>query len=91
MRHRGRSSRRDPVKDLARNMVARAIRRGALPHPNDMPCQDCGHIQFPNGTRAERTRHEYDHVAGYSSEHHLNVEPVCTLCHAEREMERRRG
>lgn len=34
-------------------------------------------------------RHEYDHHQGYGAEHHLDVEPVCTFCHAAREKARR--
>lgn len=30
-------------------------------------------------------RHEYDHHRGYAAAHHLDVEPVCTLCHVKRD------
>jgi hypothetical protein len=53
---------------------------GRRPHPNDLPCTDCSHVWAPG----ER-RHEYDHHLGYAAEHHLDVEPVCTTCHAARD------
>jgi hypothetical protein len=71
---------RDPNKILARQRVNVEVRFGRRVHPNDLPCTDCGHIWF----QGER-RHEYDHYNGYAPEHHFNVEPVCTTCHAARD------
>jgi hypothetical protein len=46
------------------------------PHPNDRPCEDCGHVWFPG----ER-RHEYvDHDA----ERPEDVEVLCVLCRQQR-------
>lgn len=53
---------------------------GRRPHPNTMPCNDCGHV-WSEGER----RHEYDHHLGYAAEHHYDVEVVCTMCHAQRD------
>jgi hypothetical protein len=75
---------RDPNHERARYEVAYALRTGRLINPNELPCMDCSHL----GT--ER-RHEYDHFLGYEPEHHMDVEAVCTLCHADREKARRDG
>jgi hypothetical protein len=64
----------------ARQRINVEVREGRRPHPNSLPCVDCGHIWY-DGER----RHEYDHHQGYGSEHHLDVESVCTLCHAKRD------
>jgi hypothetical protein len=64
----------------ARQTVNVAVRLGRLPRPNDLPCKDCGHIW----TVGER-RHEYDHYLGYAPEHWLDVQAVCTKCHAKRD------
>lgn len=56
------------------------VRTGRRVHPNELPCTDCGHIHTPG-----QRRHEYDHHLGYAPEHHLDVEPVCTSCHANRD------
>lgn len=56
------------------------VRTGHRPHPNSLPCADCAH-EWKTGER----RHEYDHHRGYAAEHHYDVEPVCTLCHARRD------
>jgi hypothetical protein len=71
---------RDPNKLLARSRVNVEVRFGRRPHPNKLPCTDCGHIW----SKGER-RHEYDHHKGYAAEHHFDVEPVCTICHAARD------
>jgi hypothetical protein len=60
--------------------VNEAVKNGRMPHPNSLPCADCGHVWSP----AER-RHEYDHYLGYSAKHQLDVEPVCTQCHVKRD------
>lgn len=70
-------------KVQARQRVNVEVRTGRRPHPNTLPCADCGHIWKPG----ER-RHEYDHHKGYAAEHHLDVEPVCTKCHARRDQGR---
>ncbi len=50
------------------------------PHPNDRPCDKCGHIWF-----AGQRRHEYlDH--GTSS--HEDVEVLCRLCRQQRGLAR---
>ncbi len=71
---------RDGDKLQARARVNQLVRKGDLPHPNSLPCTDCGHV-WAEGER----RHEYDHPSGYVAEHHLTVESVCTRCHAKRD------
>jgi hypothetical protein len=75
---------RDGDKRQARARVNHRVEIGRLPHPNTLPCTDCGHVHV-SGER----RHEYDHHLGYAAEHQLDVEAVCTTCHHEREAERR--
>lgn len=70
---------RDGDKKQARRRVNVLVRSGRLPHPNAIACADCGHT-WKHGER----RHDYDHHLGYDAEHHLDVEPVCTLCHRRR-------
>lgn len=77
---------RDPIHERARKRVAYLIRRGILPHPNTQPCADCGHVWV-----AGERRHEHDHHRGYEPPHDVSVEVVCTLCHADREKDRRHG
>jgi hypothetical protein len=77
----------DPRSDdqkQARRRVNHLVVVGLLPHPNAMPCTDCGHV-WADGER----RHEYDHHHGYDAQHHEDVEAVCTTCHHRREDERR--
>lgn len=69
---------RDGDKVQARYHVNLEVRSGRLANPNDLPCHDCGHLG------ADR-RHEYDHHLGYAAEHHLDVQAVCTTCHAKRD------
>lgn len=64
----------------ARQRINVEVRTGKRPHPNTLPCTDCGHT-WAEGER----RHEYDHHLGYGAEHHYDVEPVCTTCHAARD------
>jgi hypothetical protein len=71
---------REGDKKQARQRVNVEVRTGYRPHPNTMPCTDCGHIWEPG----ER-RHEYDHHLGYAAQHHYDVQPVCTDCHARRD------
>jgi hypothetical protein len=70
---------RDDDKVQARQRVNVEVKAGRRPHPNALPCTDCGHVWKPG----ER-RHEYDHHLGYAAEHHLHVQAVCTTCHARR-------
>lgn len=76
---------RDGDQLQARQRINVEVRTGRRPHPNSLPCADCGH-EWSEGER----RHEYDHHLGYAAEHHLDVQPVCTTCHHRRE-ERRHG
>jgi hypothetical protein len=71
---------RDGDRKQARQRINVEVKGGRRPHPNSFPCTDCGHVWV----KGER-RHEYDHHKGYAAEHHYDVEPVCTLCHAERD------
>ena len=75
---------RDDDRDQARQRINVLVRTGRLPHPNTLPCKDCGHLW----TTGER-RHEYDHHKGYAAQHHYDVEPVCTTCHAARDSARK--
>lgn len=47
-------------KIQARQRINVEVRTGRRPHPNTLPCADCGHI-WEEGER----RHEYDHHLGY--------------------------
>ena len=50
------------------------------PHPDDRPCDDCGHIWF-----AGERRHEYvDHGAGS----HEDAKVLCVLCRRQRGLAR---
>ena len=69
----------DHTKMKARAAINYQVRTKERPHPNVLPCTDCGH-EWSEGER----RHEYDHYLGYAAEHHYSVQPVCTICHAHR-------
>ena len=71
---------RDGDKLQARSRVNFEVKRGDRPHPNELPCVDCGHVWRGNGNR-----HEYDHHKGYDAEHHYDVVPVCRRCHTKRD------
>ena len=71
---------RDGDKEQARQRINVEVRTGRRPHPNTLPCVDCGHV-WSEGER----RHEYDHHKGYAAAHHLDVVAVCTTCHAQRD------
>lgn len=71
---------RDGDKEQARHRINIEVRTGRRPHPNSLPCVDCGHV-WKKGER----RHEYDHHKGYAAKHHHDVEAVCTICHAKRD------
>jgi hypothetical protein len=75
---------RDGDKAQALQRINVEVRTGRRPHPNTLPCVDCDHVWTEN----ER-RHEYDHHKGYAAEHHLDVKPVCTTCHAIRDSARK--
>ena len=77
---------RDGDKRQARRRINYLIEQGLIPHPDDLPCLDCGDEIFIN-----RYRHEYDHAKGYDGENQLYVEPVCSRCHHAREEARRYG
>lgn len=83
-RHGWLTETRDGDKKQARRRVNYLVEQGRIPHPNALPCVDCGH--HGGGER----RHEYDHARGYDGENQLYVEAVCSRCHHARE-EARRG
>lgn len=70
---------RNGDKVQARQRVNKQVKYGKRPHPNTLPCADCGHT-WAQGRR----RHEYHHYLGYSAEHHDDVIALCTLCHKAR-------
>jgi hypothetical protein len=74
------SATRDGDKKQARMRVNHEVQTGARPHPNTLPCTDCGHVWEPG----ER-RHEYDHHLGYAAARQLDVQPVCVECHRKRD------
>ena len=71
---------RDGDRKQARQRINVEVRSGRRPHPNNLPCADCGHV-WKEGER----RHEYDHYLGYDAKHHYDVQSVCTLCHSLRD------
>ena len=73
---------RDGDKIQARAKINRLIQSEKLANPNSLPCVDCNHL-------GSDKRHEYDHYKGYAGINHLEVECVCTSCHAKREKQRR--
>lgn len=75
---------RDGDKVQARARVNTQVQHGLRPHPNTLPCVDCGHVWTPGGRR-----HEYDHHQGYAAEHHEDVEPVCVRCHKKRDCKKK--
>jgi hypothetical protein len=58
------------IQAAALQAVARAVRRGELPHPKTCTCTDCGAPAF-----------DYDHR---SYDEPLKVEPVCRRCNQKR-------
>ena len=72
-------------REKARLLIKNEVRRGLRPHPNTLPCADCGHE-----CRDDDKRHVYDHHLGYAPEHYGDVEAVCDFCHGERGSKRRR-
>jgi len=65
------------IKRIARREVNKAVRRGKLPRPADVPCMDCAHIGYDR-------IHHYDHYLGYDTEHIYHIQVVCAECHGER-------
>lgn len=61
----------------ARQRINVEVRTGRRVRPDDLPCADCSHV-------GEDRRHEYDHYLGYESEHHYDVQAVCSVCHYRR-------
>lgn len=66
-------------KKQARHRVNVLVRTGKIPHPNDLPCSDCGHIH-----KDGEKRHEYDHYEGYAIGKHTVVIVRCSTCHHRR-------
>lgn len=76
---------RDGDRRQARRRVNYLVEQGLIPHPDDLPCVDCGDEVY-----LRAYRHEYDHHQGYDGNNQLAVEAVCSRCHHNRE-EARRG
>lgn len=76
---------RNGDKKQARQRINVEVRTGRRPHPNSIPCFDCGHAHRKGGRR-----HEYDHHLGYAPQHHYDVQVVCTICHAVRDSARKK-
>lgn len=68
-------------KKQARRRINYFVEAGIIPHPNDLPCADCGDIWKEGGKR-----HEYDHYLGYAAKNHESVQPLCSGCHHNREI-----
>jgi len=62
---------RDKQKMQARSALNHAVDTGKLPPPTACKCFVCG-----NAAK------EYHHYLGYEPKHHLDVKPVCKMCHA---------
>jgi hypothetical protein len=50
------------------------------PHPNERPCDECGHVWF-----AGERRHEY---LAHTAERPEDVEVLCVLCRQQRGLPR---
>lgn len=59
----------NPEKDAAHGAVAYAVRLGKLPHVASQRCVDCGKVA------------EIYHHHSYDEQYHLDVTPMCFLCH----------
>lgn len=77
---------RDNDEKQARRRVNYLVESSLIPHPNNLPCTDCGH-QYTDGER----RHEYDHHLGYKKSFHESVQAVCSICHKKRTNERKKS
>jgi hypothetical protein len=64
----------EPEKYAARTAVGNAVMLGNLPRVTQCQCDSCG-----------RQAEEYHHHNGYSSEHALDVVPLCRECHRKAE------
>ena len=64
----------------ARRRVNYLVETGLLPHPNNLPCSDCGQSLSDNGS----SRHEYDHPNGYGPDSHEDIVALCARCHHRR-------
>lgn len=71
-------------KTQTRRRVNYLVEQKLIPHPDDVPCMDCGDEVYTGNYR-----HKYDHARGYEGENQLYVEAVCTRCHRNREDARR--
>ncbi len=67
-------------KKQARQRINVEVREGRRPHPNTLPCADCGHVWTKDGRR-----HEYIHHLGFAAEHHYDVISCCTSCSGARQ------
>lgn len=76
-----RTAARDGDRRQAHNRIRRLVNAGILPHPQSVPCFDCGH------TGSDR-KHHYDHYLGYSAAHQTDVQAVCFPCHYKRSVAR---
>lgn len=79
-----RSPRRDGDKVQARSRINHDVRLGLRPDPDELHCARCGHL-------GSDRRHEYHHHMGYAAEHHYDVLPLCTTCHATEHREANDG
>ncbi len=61
---------RHGAKYRARTAVFHAIRAGKLPNIKTLRCIFCG-----------KPAEEYHHQNGYDVNHHLDIIPLCALCH----------
>lgn len=68
-----------PERYQARQEVLKATKRGDMPRAAELLCVDCG-IEA----------NQYDHYLGYTTEHQLDVQPICLTCHELRERRRNR-
>lgn len=66
-------------KKQARHRVNALVRMGRIPRPNELPCNDCGHLH-----KDGEGRHEYDHHKGYYTGNHTVVIALCSKCHHRR-------
>ncbi len=70
---------REGDSNQARARVNVEVRTDRRPHPNQLPCSDCGHVW----SKGER-RHEWFHTHGYAVAHRLMVKAICTKCRGAR-------
>ncbi len=75
--HTAKDRAKHPERWKCRWAVSAAVAKGVLPKVRTLRCTDCG-------GQASR----YDHYLGYSDEHRLHVQPVCSMCDGKREVAR---